>query len=390
MKLNSFKSYLINIDIKHVLFLALFVRFLTLIIIPNQIFPDSNTYSQMADELLSGNVVNTILHMPGYAIWLKIGNSITNNSYGVKFLDIIISSLSVWVIYLLSKKIFKSEIAAKISAIISAFYPYFIFFSITGLSENLFIFLLLCSFLCLYNKKIIIASVLLTCSTLIKGSTDYIYPIILIIFLFFIYKSKLKECLIYLAKYIVIYCILMTPWWIHNWNKYDQFVRLSLADGHHLYIGNNIKNIRGTGIGGVDVDFREFDKYQKNPIEQSKKYKIEVKKFITENPRDFLLLTSKKMLKFWSFYPNAEEYKSFFYVITSIMSYGIIFLLSIIFLIRYGNNFFIPLLPIITFILFLMLIHSVTIVSIRYRLPIDPFLIIFASYQIKELLKLKD
>ena len=180
MKLNSFKSYLINIDIKHVLFLALFVRFLTLIIIPNQIFPDSNTYSQMADELLSGNVVNTILHMPGYAIWLKIGNSITNNSYGVKFLDIIISSLSVWVIYLLSKKIFKSEIAAKISAIISAFYPYFIFFSITGLSENLFIFLLLCSFLCLYNKKIIIASVLLTCSTLIKGSTDYIYPIILL------------------------------------------------------------------------------------------------------------------------------------------------------------------------------------------------------------------
>ena len=65
--------------------------------------------------------------MPGYGIWMYLLNFVTQNSYGVIFGDILISCLTVYVIYLLCIEIFKSEMIAKIAAIIFAVYPFSIF-----------------------------------------------------------------------------------------------------------------------------------------------------------------------------------------------------------------------------------------------------------------------
>ena len=47
---------------------------------------------------------------------------------------------------------------------------------------------------------------------------------------------------------------MLSPWWAHNWYKYDGFVKLNLSGGYHLYSGNNPENLSGGGIGGTDVN----------------------------------------------------------------------------------------------------------------------------------------
>ncbi|PPR37577.1 MAG: hypothetical protein CFH26_00682, partial [Alphaproteobacteria bacterium MarineAlpha6_Bin4] len=70
-------------------------------------------------------------------------------------------------------------------------------------------------------------------------------------------------------------------------------------------------------------------------------------------------------------------------------SYGIIFSLSIIFIFFFSKKYLKKISPLLAIILFLTIIHIITISSIRYRFPIEPILVIFASFVIKQILSKK-
>ena len=94
-------SFIKRINILQITFLSFVLRFLGLIFYKNQNLPDTTTYERIGQEIFSGNIIQTPIHMPGYGIWMFILNYITQNNYGVIFGDIIISCLTVYVIYLL-------------------------------------------------------------------------------------------------------------------------------------------------------------------------------------------------------------------------------------------------------------------------------------------------
>ena len=54
----------------------------------------------------------------------------------------------------------------------------------------------------------------------------------------------------------------MTPWWVHQYEKYGEFVRLNLGDGIVLFSGNNPANTTGGGVGRYsgksDMDLSQF------------------------------------------------------------------------------------------------------------------------------------
>ena len=153
-----------KINILQIIFISFILRFLSLVFYKNQNLPDTYTYERIGEEIFSGKIIQTPLHMPGYGIWMYILNHITQNNYGVIFGDIIISCLTVYVIYLLSIEIFKSEMIAKIAAIIFAVYPFSIFYSFNAVSETLFVFLLYSSILMLYKKKFLYGYILIILS----------------------------------------------------------------------------------------------------------------------------------------------------------------------------------------------------------------------------------
>ena len=382
-----FNEILQKINIREIIFLSFFVRIASLILYPSKVLPDTYTYLKIGEEIFAGKIIQTPLHMPGYGIWMFLFNFITQNNYGVIIGDIVVSCLTVYVIYLLSYEIFKKKEISIISALIFALYPFSIFYSISALSETLFVFLLLLSILMFYRNDFFYGSLLIILSIYIKPTPDIFAPFLILIFSLVIKKYSFKKSIFHLCIYYTLYILLLSPWWFHNWKKYDGFVRINLSGGYHLYSGNNIKNKTGGGIGGIDVDHNWSDEDIKyRGIEFHNKFKKEAYNFIKENPKEFVNLTMIKFLRFWRIYPYTNEYKGTIYKLISTLSYGIILILSILFIFN-SKKFLRIISPLLTIIFFTTAIHCITIASIRYRYPIEPILIIFASYTIYKYLK---
>ena len=380
-----FKNFFLNQNIINIVFFGFFIRTLTLILYENPFFGDTQTHKQIGIEIFSGKLVTSSIHMPGYGVYMYLSNFIINSNIGFIFTDIIISLATIYVIYLLSLEIFNDEILAKITSFIFAFYPFSVFYSISGLNETLYVFLLLLSILNLYRNKYFYGIIFIVLSIYIKSISFVIGPILILIFIFW-KKKSFKTSFKFLGLYFFILSVLMSPWWVHNYKKYHSFVITNLAFGYHIYAGNNVMNKTGGGIGGVDVDHELIlgpSRLGHDYFKSNKFFKAEAYNFIKENPKRFINLTTKKFFRFWRPYPYAEEYKSFFYKFISLISYGSILIFLFIFFVKYSKKYFNKIIPLIFTSVVIVFIYTITIVSIRYRYPIEPLMIILSSYSIK-------
>tara|TARA_B100000029_G_scaffold252290_1_gene249229 strand:+ start:4391 stop:5620 length:1230 start_codon:yes stop_codon:yes gene_type:complete len=400
----NIKTFFQHSSIIKIVFFGFLLRLAFFFFLPQE-FGDTQTFQRIGEEIFSFNIVNSTLHMPGYGIWIYITNFLSQNDFGYIIGDILLSTFTIFIIYFLTQEIFDNTNIAKISAIIFAIYPFSIFYSISGLTETLFVFLFFSAVLLLYKEKIIFSFILFILSIYVKSTADIISPFIIIIFFLVTKKFTFKRTFYYLSLYFLVYIILLSPWWFHNFIKYNSFVKLNLAANYHLYSGNNPKNKTGGGIGGIDVDHTVVTKNENiDLLKIDKKYKEEAIKFIKENPYIAAELSLKKFIRFWNLYPykipqeyipkdidyldafNAKEYNKIEYKIISIISYGLILFLSLIFVIFFSKKNLKKILPFLTMIFLLTFIHIVTIASIRYRYPIEPILIIFASFVINKIL----
>ena len=363
--------------------IALAVRLLFLFFYPELNFPDAKGYRTIGEELLSHKLITNHIYMPLYPLLTAISGSKFNSL----ILDILISTSTVFVIYILSFKIFSSKFSAIFSALFASVYPHFIFYSISGLTETSFTFLTLLSFYFLYSKKYNLGIVTLVTGILIKPSFDLLNPFLIFTFAHLIHCEGFRKSFFLVIRYLIVYSLFMTPWWIHQYTKYNEFVRLTLADGIILYSGNNEINKTGGGIGRrngeSDVDFSKFEKI-KNPIEKNNAMKDAAFNFISDNKIRFVELAGLKFVRFWRLWPYADEYSQWHIIASSLLSYGVVLILSLYFLFIASPYFLKILIPVFITFLYLTLVHMITIGSIRYRFPLEPFLIIFSGYVFKE------
>lgn len=357
---------------------ALTMRISFLLIIPDLSFPDSIAYIKSGNQLFSNGIIHIDNVMPLFPI---ITHTIGSHT-GIKIFNILISVFSVFILYKLVLSILNDRKVAILTALMMAFYPMIIFYSITAITETLYVFLILCSLLSLYNKKIVLGSIFIVISILLRPTLDLLAPILIFLFSYFLHHLNFKKSFLDVSKYILIYIILMSPWWMHQYHKYGQFVRLNLGDGIVLYSGNNNINKSGGGIGsskkGKDMDLSLFSNI-KDPIKKNNAMKQAAYDFIVNNPKRFVELAGLKFVRFWRLWPYAPEYEKPFYIIVSLLSYGVVLLLSILFLIKLKTNDFRRVLPMLLIAAYFTVVHMVLIGSIRYRLPIEPFLLIFSS-----------
>lgn len=375
-----------KITILHIVILAFIIRLAAYFSMPGLDFPDTGTYIQAGQELFSTGQIEIHNVMPIHPIFVYLLNDI----FLIKLANMIFSTFSVYLIYELSSVIFNNRTYSIIAALITCFYPYFIFYSITGLTESFYIFLLLSAFLSLYKKQFILASMIIVLSILQRPTLDLLAPLLIFSFAYYVHKLNLKTSILHAVKYFVVYVILMSPWWFHQINKYNQFVRLNLGDGVVWFSGNNPDNQSGGGvigsIKGDDMNISVFSSIT-DPIEKNNAMKKAAFAFIQENPQRFIELAGIKFIRFWRLWPYAPEYENPLYIVISLASYGVILMLSIVFLIQYRKIKFRAISPILLLILYFTAVHMVLIASIRYRLPLEPFLIIFASVVLVNIVK---
>jgi hypothetical protein len=103
--------------------------------------------------------------------------------------------------------------------------------------------------------------------------------------------------------------------------------------------------------------------------------------FVIENPGRTLHLALIKQLRFWSPIPNFSEYRNLKYGAVSFLSYAPLLILAVWLVLsekEKRKDFALLCFP----ILFFALIHTIFLGSLRYRIPVDPFIIILAAGKI--------
>jgi 4-amino-4-deoxy-L-arabinose transferase-like glycosyltransferase len=132
-----------------ILLLATALRLIAANMIPDQsqFLHDVIDYRESAAQFLKTGLLVNWYQMPLYPLLIAI----TGPGIGQLAADITLSVISVWLIYALTDELFCDQHARIFSALIAACYPPLIFFSAVGLSETLFIALVLAAFLCWYR-----------------------------------------------------------------------------------------------------------------------------------------------------------------------------------------------------------------------------------------------
>ncbi len=344
-------------------------------------FPDSMRYDRIAAELLNGKGFSSTLTSPLYPIFLSrvyhfFGHSFT----AVRIIHSLIGTVSVFIIYLIAREIF-SEKAGLIACFLGTIYPFFIFFTGLILTETLFIFLFL--WLIFFFRKMVLytrlsyavyTGILAGLSILTKPIAAYFLAFAFIIVLT-IYNDRRKQLLANGLLVFLISMAVISPWAWNNYKRSGSLVFLRGGGGFVLYESNN-PLATGGPCGERIVWTEEMKKMDAKELDSY--FKREAIFFIKNNPRRFLELTVIKVARFWSFTPNAGNYQSWKYKLISVMSYGPLILLAcwqVIATRRRWKELIFLYLPIV----FFTGLHTVILGSIRYRIPIMPYVMIFSA-----------
>lgn len=374
-------SWLARVRITHIVVLSILARLLAFAVLPDQHFPDAGVYVESGRALATTGFMSTPIYMPLYPIWTWLWGG----AWGVKFGDILLSTASVWLIWCLALLLVKDRVAALTAACAAAVYPHFIFYAVSGLTETLFSFFLLACFVCFYRQRFAYASVLLVLTILVRPTLDLLAPVLVATFALVVHRMSARQTACRLGQYACIYVALMSPWWVDNYLHYGTFVRLDLGDGIVLYSGNNPLNASGGGViggaKGTDVDMGPFSSIA-DPVKRNAALEHAAWQFIEQNPGRFLELAGIKFIRFWRLWPYAAEYEQPWVVAASLLSYGVMLVFAIAYVVHDGRRHLRLLSPILLLTAYLTLVHMATIGSIRYRFPLEPFIVILATAEL--------
>ena len=356
-----------------ILAVALALRIIAAVALPDQHFPDAAEYREAGQAFWQTGGLGNSLVMPLYPVLVGLVGA----GWGQLALDLALSTVTVWLVYRLTLIVFADATAALLGAFVTAIYPYFIFYAVAGLTETLFMALLIAAFLCWYGGWFTAAAILAVLSILTRPTIDVLVPLLIPLFAFFVHRYPLARSLRQLAAYVAIYCVMMSPWWLHNYRAYGTFVRLNLASGSTLYTGNNPQNRTG-GTLDSDADMSFVDGIS-DPVARDRALWDAGIAFIEQHPGRFFELAGRKFVRFWLPWPYAKAYATPLYTLVSIASFVPVLALATLYVVTWGWQESPRVLPILLLIAYLTSIHVISVASLRYRLPLEPFLIVLAA-----------
>ena len=360
--------------------LAVALRVVAAVVIPDQshLLVDAVAYRQSAISLVDSLHPQNPYQMPLYPLMIAI----TGPGLGQLAADILLSVLLVAVVHALTLAVFGDRLAALLAALMTACYPPFIFISIVGLSESLFITLVLLSFLFWYRRSFTPAVIFAVLAVLTRPVFDVFAPLLVLLFALVVHGMSLKQASGRLFAYVAIYCALMTPWWLANYQEYGQFVRLTAGGGTQLYAGNNPLNKTGGALVGEDYDMKDFLGIP-NLADRDRAAGAAAIAYIRRNPAHFIELAWLKFVRVWRPWPVNPGYSGIGILLVTAGSYLPVLVLALVGIAMKRRNWR-RLSPIYAFAGAYTLVHMVMAGTIRYRLPLEPFLIIFAAIALSE------
>jgi 4-amino-4-deoxy-L-arabinose transferase-like glycosyltransferase len=362
---------------------AALVRIAAAVVLPDQgaALPDIESYRESAQSLASAWRMVDPTQMPLYPLLIALAGP----GLGQLAADVTLSVVTVWLVYALTFELFADRVAALASGVIAACYLPLVFFAVVGLSETLFIALMLGAFLAWYRGSFLVAAVISVLAVLTRPVFDLAAPLLIVAFALLVHRLSIVETAKRLVAYAAVYVALMAPWWLHNHRLYGSFVRLNPNLGLTLYAGNNPLNRTGGAARGVDYDRTSFDAIR-DPVARDRAMRDAAIAYIIEEPGRFLSMAWVKFVRMWRAWPSHESYSNPLVVAASVLSFVPVLLLAAIGLILSRRQLR-RLAPILLFGLGYTLLHMALVGTIRYRLPLEAFLICFSGVAISALVQ---
>jgi len=374
-----------------IFFVSLAVRLVYVLHLgPEKISPDASEWMANAISVATGNGYGDTWRPPGFITFLGIIFFIFGKSVAaVRIANSILGAFTCVLVYLIAKKTF-SNTAGKISSLLFAFYPYSVAYTGDVLSETFYTFLIAVSVLFILKcselpnfKNIFIAGICMGITGLTKST---IMPFFLFACAWLWWRTKSFKVGFFVGIFTLV---AIMPWTIRNHFYYKKVIPVSTM--WRSFYGSACDNaIIQESVGELDTpqpqeitamaipaDYNEILKLPR--MEQERVFKERSITWLKKNPGKFIWLIKKRAVHFWRLYPmQAYKWQKYAAMATS----GIYIPLCFVgILLSLKKNIEMSSLLIMLFVLF-TLVHVFFVVVLRYRVPIDPYIIIFAAHTI--------
>jgi tetratricopeptide (TPR) repeat protein len=379
---------------------------------------DALWHHNWAKEIAGGDWIGkeVFFRAPLYPYFLGIVYALFGESFYLSgLIQIIIGSLSCVLIFSLAKKLFNPTIGI-IASVIACFYAPLIYHDAELLIPVLIIFLDLTLILLLLNAEVrlkkrwwLLAGIALGFSAIARPNILIFVPFVLLWICLKFWREN-RNRIVSSGLFFLLGMILVTsPVTFRNWMVGKDFVLIASQGGINFFIGNNPISDGKTAkaayvslplegykdnvwITSIRLAEKSLGKKLK-PSEISDFWFGQGFHFIKTYPLKYLQLLGKKLYYFWNSYEieiirNIYFFSSWSSVLRLLLwdhllrfPFGIISPLAILGIIlnaKFWKRFFL----IYAFILSYMFSVILFFVTSRHRLPVVPFLIIFASYSI--------
>jgi 4-amino-4-deoxy-L-arabinose transferase-like glycosyltransferase len=210
-------------------------------------------------------------HLPGYPIFLAIMLVISDSISWLSFVNVIMSTLMIYIVYKLTLILTSEKLVSIIAALVCAFNPTFVFFSPVLASEHLFAILLFLAFMVLLNNygdqstnrgmKLILAGILFGAAVLTRGEGIF-YLLILLLMTYFTSKRNNRSYLEILII-LLLFIVTITPYYIRNYYSVGPGSGLSTTGGINFYYAHNEKQYGWHSLDGSVFDGKDEIQQQK-------------------------------------------------------------------------------------------------------------------------------
>jgi 4-amino-4-deoxy-L-arabinose transferase-like glycosyltransferase len=360
---------------------------------PQKLSLDAYEWMDFAMRVATGSGYGDAWRPPGYitflaGIFFVFGKSII----AVRIIQAILGALSCVLLYFVAKKTF-SKGAATIASVLMCFYPYLIAYTGDLLSETFYTFMILLAvFLTLQcaekpsYKNIVLTGIVFGLTGLVKAT---VMPFFLFSCAWLWYSTK-KFRVGFLVGIFTL--IAISPWTLRNHFYYKKVIPISTM-WMSVYIASSDNAMLQESMGELDTpqpnsvmnqaipaDYPELLKLPR--MEQEKIYKQKSIEWIKNNPDKLAWLLKKRLIHFWRLYPmQAFRWQK----IAAILTSGIYLPLGLIGIFLSYRYYRKTMLFAALFVIFTV-VHIFFLLVMRYRVPIDPYIIMFAAFTINGIL----
>ncbi len=358
-----------------------------------------------AQNIASGNWLGSSIFFraPFYPYFLALVYKLFGHGYFIpRLIQHIVGSFSCILVYFLARKLYNRSVAV-IASLIASSYGILIYFESELLLDSFLVLFDILLILYLLNtrdnpKKYrwLICGLILGLSAITRPNILFCIPFIwLWIYLSFKGRVKLKTLSAYCAILLLGMMVLVAPVTLRNYIVGKDLVLISSQGGINFYLGNNPQADGMSAIFyGADWQYRDFQftaqkETGKNlkPSQISGYYYQKGLDFILGQPAKSSKLLLKKLYLFWNKIEISNNQDIYFFKryssLIRILPLGFWIIgplaltgIAISFLER--RKIFLPFIFVISYMVTVVLFF----VNARFRLPVIPFIIVFASYAI--------